>query len=206
MRALEVYEVDRLDFAEAYLVAQAEASGVGLVRVASLCAPDRGQHLPMAQRTSKYLPIYLNDHLTGSTFALELAGRAANANRGSELGDFLARLRGEIAADRHALEEIMGTLGVSKDQLKRPVGWIAEKVGRLKLNGELLRRSPLSQTLELELLSLGIEGKRLMWLSLAETHADRIGADRLAALVARAEEQRAGVERHRLAAAAKTLS
>jgi predicted nucleic acid-binding protein len=31
LRALEVYEVDRLDFAEAYLVAQAEASGVGVV-------------------------------------------------------------------------------------------------------------------------------------------------------------------------------
>jgi len=31
LRALEVYEVDRLDFAEAYLVAQAERSGVGAV-------------------------------------------------------------------------------------------------------------------------------------------------------------------------------
>jgi predicted nucleic-acid-binding protein len=31
LRALEVYEVDRLDFAEAYLVAQAEATGVGMV-------------------------------------------------------------------------------------------------------------------------------------------------------------------------------
>lgn len=29
LRALEVYELDRLDFAEAYLVAQAESSGVG---------------------------------------------------------------------------------------------------------------------------------------------------------------------------------
>jgi predicted nucleic-acid-binding protein len=29
LRALEVYEHDRLDFAEAYLVAQAETSGVG---------------------------------------------------------------------------------------------------------------------------------------------------------------------------------
>ncbi len=29
LRALEVYELDRLDFAEAYLVAQAEATGVG---------------------------------------------------------------------------------------------------------------------------------------------------------------------------------
>ncbi|HUB35330.1 MAG TPA: PIN domain-containing protein [Solirubrobacteraceae bacterium] len=31
LRALEVYEIERLDFAEAYLVATAEASGVGAV-------------------------------------------------------------------------------------------------------------------------------------------------------------------------------
>jgi predicted nucleic-acid-binding protein len=31
LRALEIYEIDRLDFAEAYLVASAEASGVGAV-------------------------------------------------------------------------------------------------------------------------------------------------------------------------------
>jgi len=31
LRALEVYEVDRIDFAEAYLVASAEASGVGKI-------------------------------------------------------------------------------------------------------------------------------------------------------------------------------
>jgi predicted nucleic-acid-binding protein len=31
LRALELYEVERLDFAEAYLVAQAEATGVGSV-------------------------------------------------------------------------------------------------------------------------------------------------------------------------------
>jgi len=31
LRALEVYEVDRLDFAEAYLVAHAETSGVGAI-------------------------------------------------------------------------------------------------------------------------------------------------------------------------------
>ncbi len=31
LRALEVYEVERLDFAEAYLVANAEATGVGMI-------------------------------------------------------------------------------------------------------------------------------------------------------------------------------
>jgi predicted nucleic-acid-binding protein len=40
LRALEVYEVDRLDFAEGYLVAQAEATGVGAI-VSSDRAIDR---------------------------------------------------------------------------------------------------------------------------------------------------------------------
>jgi predicted nucleic acid-binding protein len=31
LRALEVYELERIDFAEAYLVASAEASGVGAI-------------------------------------------------------------------------------------------------------------------------------------------------------------------------------
>jgi predicted nucleic-acid-binding protein len=31
LRALEVYEIDRLDFAEAYLVASAEGTGVGAI-------------------------------------------------------------------------------------------------------------------------------------------------------------------------------
>ena len=31
LRAIEVYEVDRLDFAEAYLVACAESTGVGSI-------------------------------------------------------------------------------------------------------------------------------------------------------------------------------
>ncbi|MFI5003717.1 MAG: PIN domain-containing protein [Solirubrobacterales bacterium] len=40
LRALEVYEVERLDFAEAYLVANAEATGVG--RILSFdCTIDR---------------------------------------------------------------------------------------------------------------------------------------------------------------------
>jgi hypothetical protein len=160
----------------------------------------------MSDGTSKYLPIYLNDHLTASTFALELAGRAARANRGSELGSFLAGLKLDIESDRRTLEEIMASLDVAKDPLKRPVAWIAEKLGRLKLNGELLHHSPLSRTVELELLSIGIEGKRLLWLALMQTHGDRIGATRLTELVARAEEQRAGVERHRLETARQALS
>jgi hypothetical protein len=151
--------------------------------------------------TSKYLAIYLNDHLAGSTGALELVRRAARENEGSELGTFLEGLGAEILADRRTLEQIMASLEVSVDRRKNVLAWLAEKAGRLKLNGELVRYSPLSPVVELEALSAGIEAKRLLWVALADTVADRIGADRLRELIARAESQRAGVERHRVAAA-----
>jgi hypothetical protein len=157
--------------------------------------------------TSKYLGIYLNDHLAGSTGGLELAKRAAGEYEGTELGTFLDGLRAEIEADRHELEAIMEQLGVTANPAKQAVAWAGEKAGRLKLNGELRGTSPLTPFVELEMLSLGIEGKRLMWVAFAavDPMAREIGAERLARLIRRAEEQRAGVERHRLEQAQHAL-
>src|SRR4051812_31853792 len=56
--------------------------------------------------TSQLLPIYLNDHLAGSTFGRDLARRAAGANRDTELGDFLAELASQIEADRALLKDV----------------------------------------------------------------------------------------------------
>ena len=153
--------------------------------------------------TSKYLPIYLNDHLGGSTVGVELVQRVANGHRGTELGTFAEELAPEIKADRDALLEIMDLLGASKDQAKVAMGWIAEKFGRLKPNGELREPSPLSPLIELEGISLGIEGKRSLWVALAavDAVAERIGRDRLDELIARADDQRARVEARRLEAA-----
>ena len=86
---------------------------------------------------SKYLATYLNDHLGGSTFGVELVGRAADENEGSELGAFLSQLAKEIESDRESLEAIMAQLGVKADRAKVAIGWSAEKVGRLKPNAQL---------------------------------------------------------------------
>jgi hypothetical protein len=149
---------------------------------------------------SKYLGIYLNDHFAGSTGGLELIKRAAGEHEGTPLGAFLAGLKTEIEADRRELEAIMEQLGVTPDPLKQAVAWAGEKAGRLKLNGELRGTSPLTPCIELEALSLGIEGKRLMWVafSAVEPVAREIGAERLDRLIARAAEQREQVERHRI--------
>jgi hypothetical protein len=161
-----------------------------------------------ATTTSKYLPIYLNDHLGGSTVGVELVQRIANEHRGTELGTFADGLAPEIKADRDALLEIMDLLGASKDQAKVAMGWIMEKFGRLKPNGELRERSPLTPLIELEGLSLGIEGKRSLWIALSESEsvATRIGRPRLEELIARAEDQRTRVEEQRRAAARTTLT
>ena len=156
---------------------------------------------------SKYLSTYLNDHLMGSTTGLELVKRIANEYEGTELGAFAATLAPEVEADRDALLDIMRTLGASRDQMKVAAGWALEKAGRLKPNAELLSRSPLAPLVELEGLSLGIEGKRSLWLTLASVGeiAQRIGPERLTELTERSERQRTDVELHRLAAARDAL-
>jgi hypothetical protein len=161
-----------------------------------------------AAATSKYLPIYLNDHLAGSTTGLELVGRIAKQYQDGELGPFAERLAAEIREDRETLLEFMRVVGASTDQAKVAFGWISEKVGRLKLNGELRDRSPLSPVVELEGLSMGIEGKRLMWLALSEVDAvaERLGRDRLQGLIDRAERQRDEVEVQRREAARRALA
>jgi hypothetical protein len=149
---------------------------------------------------TKLLGIYLNDHLAGSVVGVELAKRAASANEGSELGDFLAELAKDIEEDRNALKAIMDHLDVAENRLKVPIAWAAEKVGRLKPNGQLTGYSPLSRLIEIEGLALGVTGKLALWRSLAATRSD-LGAFGLETLIARAESQRDALEARRIAAA-----
>ncbi|HEX2105225.1 MAG TPA: hypothetical protein VHF51_16355 [Solirubrobacteraceae bacterium] len=153
---------------------------------------------------SRLLAIYLNDHLAGSTGALELARRARSANRGTPFEAAFERLAAEIEEDRDVLLDVMRRLGVARDPVKEVAGWLAEKAGRLKLNGRLTGYSPLSRVLELELLALGVEGKRTLWRALREVAAGdaRLDGVDLAALLRRAERQRRLVEQQRLRAAA----
>ena len=159
----------------------------------------------MAPDSDKYLGIYVNDHFGGSTFGLELAKRIRDENKGTELGAFMDRLVNEIAEDRQTLREFMDLIDAGPDRIKVAGGWITEKLGRLKLNGQLIGYSPLSRLVELESLSLGVEGKRLMWVALLEAQPERIGDGRLRGLIARAERQRAGVEEHRRKTARETF-
>ena len=154
------------------------------------------------------LAIYLNDHLAGATAGRELARRAVRSSRGSSHGFFLADLADQIDADRGSLLAIMRVLNVRVDRVKVLGGWGAEKLGRLKFNGQLLGDSPLSRIVELEALSLGVHGKLALWRTLQELELAELSSASvaLADLIARAEQQLAGLESHRLQAVAQAFS
>jgi hypothetical protein len=154
------------------------------------------------------LGIYLNDHLAGATAGSELARRMTRSHRGQEEDGQLNRLAAEIKQDRSALLDIMASLGVAVRAYKVGAAWIGEKAGRLKFNGRLLARSPLSDLEELELLRLGVEGKAAGWRTLrtqANTDA-RLDADRLDGLISRAKSQVDELEELRVRAADRILS
>ena len=156
----------------------------------------------------KYLRIYMQDHLAGSTAGLELARRTSGSNEGTEYGAPLARIADEIESDRRMLQGIMQDLGFGGDRLKNAGAWALEKAGRLKMNGELTSYSPLSRVVELEGLLTGITGKWGLWAALLEVapHEPRLDADLLTRLRDRAEEQRATVEELREKAAREAFA
>lgn len=153
------------------------------------------------------LAIYLNDHYAGATGGLELFRRAAKTSPNSADAAVLADLAQQVEEDRDALARIMADLGVPTSQSKAAMGWLAEKAGRLKPNGHILSRSPLSDLLETESMLLGVLGKAACWRTLrilAESD-DRLSADRLDTLLERAEQQSETLEELRSAAASRTL-
>jgi hypothetical protein len=101
----------------------------------------------------------------------------------------------------------MAALYMKPSLLKTVIGWFGEKAGRIKLNGRVFGRSPLSGLLELELLITGVSGKLQLWRALAEiASADsRLEQFDFTALGRRAEEQRRRLEELHERTARKTL-
>ena len=118
------------------------------------------------RHVGKYLGIYLRDHLASAVAGLELAGRLHNRERDGALGDEFETLLQAISEDRRSLEQIMEKLDISASSVKNSTAWLGEKLGRLKLNGRIVRRSPLAPVYELEGLAMGTRGKRALWESL----------------------------------------
>lgn len=153
------------------------------------------------------LGIYLNDHLAGAVGGVGLAKRLAGADRHLPGGQLLEQLAVEIDADRVALRDMMAAIDVPVRQYKSWAAQALEKVARLKPNGRLLGRSPLSRVVELEAMRLGVEGKAAGWrtLRVRAERDSRLDSSRLDTLIARARRQIDQLERLRVRAAAEAF-
>src|ERR1044072_1238961 len=157
---------------------------------------------------NEHLATYLNDHLAGSVVALELLHHLEDTEHDNDLLNFFKELRADIAADRDVLEDLMKRLDISESRTRKASAWLAEKMTELKLRVDDPHGGPLRLFESLEALSLGIEGKRSLWLTL-KTVAEQSASLRTMDydnLTQRAREQRDRVERLRIDAAKKALT
>lgn len=146
----------------------------------------------------RLLAIYLNDHVTGATAALARLRRMADTYRELPIGPIYQDLARKIDQERTWLFDLMADLGLPLRRYKLGGAVLAERVGRLKLNGHLVRPSRLSPLLETEILRSAITGKQSGWRTL-EVLGEGAGIsparlERLAQLQEEASEQLSRVD------------
>jgi hypothetical protein len=134
----------------------------------------------------RLLSVYLHDHLAGAAGGVELVRRAAKEQAGTPVGPGLARLVEDVEQDQASLRGVLSDLGMADHAVHETFTWLAEKASRLKPNGQLIGRSPLTSLIELETIRIALEGKRAGWVSLRiladqDTRLDRELLDRLIA-------------------------
>ncbi|HEY7043252.1 MAG TPA: hypothetical protein VH419_06250 [Nocardioidaceae bacterium] len=156
-----------------------------------------------ATSSQDLLALYLNDHLLGASGGVELFRRAARGQSGDAARTRLEVLTRDVEQDRDALVDLMKQLDVRPARHRVALGWLGEKVGRLKLNGSLLSRTPLTDLVELEYLRLGVEGKLAGWeaVEVAAGADHRIDLARVEELQQRAKDQLEALEELRREAA-----
>jgi hypothetical protein len=121
--------------------------------------PTPGTRPQIHRARTDLLGIYLNDHLAGATVGTGRSRFAARSHGDRPYAEPLRHLADEIAEGRASLLRIMRNLGVPRRRYKVVVSGVAERLGRLKSNGRLCRRSPLTLVIELEFLRLGVTGR-----------------------------------------------
>lgn len=144
----------------------------------------------------RLLRIYMTDQLALGVLWREIARRASRSSNGSPEAAALERVATGISEDVALFEQMMRRLGFSTRSPKRVMALVAERAGRLKLNGHLLSRSPLSRFEELDFLLMGIDGKVVLWQNLRDGAGlgERLPDIDFERLIERARSQRAELE------------
>jgi Domain of unknown function (DUF1990) len=114
----------------------------------------------------RLLGVYLRDH-----HALLIAAEEVAARLRARTADQRALAEEVISAatdDRAALQRLLHRLDRRPSPISDTAVRVGERLGRLKLNGRIIRPSPLSAVTELEGCQLLLQSTRALWTSLAQ--------------------------------------
>ncbi len=134
---------------------------------------------------------YLQHHWTGSTAGVSLFRRVAGTHGIAEVAAAVGELAGEVAEEREILQRVMRDVGARPSTLGAVAGRVGAELGRLKPNGRILTRAPLTDLVEIEALRIAVFGKRSGWEVLRSVADDdpRLDAALLDDLIARSDRQ-----------------
>lgn len=144
------------------------------------------------------LSVYLHDHLAGSKFAVELLEKLSSEFAGTSSGEIARELLEEVRMDRSTLEQLISRVGKATPDLYDALGWMAERLSRIKLKHD--EPAGIGAFEAFETISLGILGKRALWeaLQVRQSGDTRVAAFDYPGLIARAEEQFQKANQYRL--------
>ncbi|RPF20541.1 NAD-dependent epimerase/dehydratase family protein [Myceligenerans xiligouense] len=122
------------------------------------------------------LGLYLSDHFTGATAGLERMEYMTRSYRDTPFHAELAEATEQLRGERELYRDLLDRLGVARHPHRQMAAWLGEKAGRLKLNGRVVRRSPMSAVFDAEFMRAAVAAKIGGWQTLRR-QADEMGLD-----------------------------
>ncbi len=150
---------------------------------------------------------HVHTHLAGSAAGIDLFDRSAGAQLDPEIGTVLRDIHGELLDERRRLRRMALDLGVGESRVMTLAARAGERVGRLKPNGSVTRRTDLTDLVELEAMRTAVAGKRAGWQALLAVadHHTCLDREELQRLIAQAEDQQSRLADVHTRAAARAL-
>lgn len=133
---------------------------------------------------------YLRIHLSGSAGGIELFSRGQKLYD-AHAASVIEHIRGELVRERDQLLAMADRLDARPAPLATAAARVGERVGRLKPNGHLLRRTRMTDLIDLEAMRIALCGKAAGWdalLAVVDRH-DGLQRDELEALRDQARRQ-----------------
>jgi hypothetical protein len=125
------------------------------------------------------LEIYLRNHEAAAQAGRDLFRRVAENQRSRPDAADLAKLASDVNEDLRRLRAIMSRAGINTDLLLGVAMRAGERLARLKPNGRILSRAPLSDLIEIEGLLDAVRAKWAGWHALLAAEPDLLQQQRI---------------------------